>query len=75
MGSKYPILKPNEIIKALSKLGFVKVSQRGSHSKYKNDTTPQKVVIIPMHSEIARGTLKSILQQADLDLDDFLNLL
>jgi predicted RNA binding protein YcfA (HicA-like mRNA interferase family) len=56
MGSKYPVLTPNEIIKILIKLGFVKVSQKGSHAKYKNNSTPQKVVIIPMHSEIARGT-------------------
>jgi predicted RNA binding protein YcfA (HicA-like mRNA interferase family) len=56
-------------------LGFEKVSQKGSHAKYKNNSTPQKVVIIPMHSEIARGTLKSILQQADLDIDQFLTIL
>ena len=75
MGSKYPILSPKEIIKALSKLGFEKVSQRGSHAKYRNQTTPVKTVIIPMHSEIARGTLKSILEQANLSLEEFLDLL
>jgi hypothetical protein len=34
MGHKYPILKPNEIISALSKKGFVYKSQKGSHAKY-----------------------------------------
>jgi predicted RNA binding protein YcfA (HicA-like mRNA interferase family) len=34
MGSKYPILRPNEIISALSKKGFVFKSQKGSHAKY-----------------------------------------
>ncbi|WP_242661348.1 type II toxin-antitoxin system HicA family toxin [Alkaliphilus metalliredigens] len=32
-------------------------------------------MIIPMHDEIAKGTLKSILEQADIQLDEFLNIL
>lgn len=72
MSSKYPILSPNEIIKILSKFGFYKISQKGSHAKYKNDYT-NKIFIIPMHSEVARGTLKSILEQADVTIEDFLN--
>ncbi len=75
MGSKYPLLAPDEIIRTLSKLGFQKVSQKGSHAKYKNDTSPVRTVIIPMHSEIARGTLKSILDQAGISLEEFLELL
>jgi len=34
---------------------------------------PDNIFIIPMHSEIAKGTLKSILEQADIELDLFLN--
>ncbi len=74
MSSKYPILPPDRIIKALSKLGFEKISQKGSHVKYKNIET-QKTYIIPLHKEIAKGTLKSILEQADVELEIFLNLL
>ncbi len=74
MSSKYPILPPNKIIIVLHKFGFVKVSQKGSHAKYKNNFT-NKVCIIPMHTEIARGTLKSILEQADIQIEDFLNML
>lgn len=75
MPSKYPILPPKDIIKALRKIGFEKVSQKGSHAKYKNSTFPVRTVIIPMHSEIAKGTLKSILEQANISLEDFLELL
>lgn len=74
MSSKYPVLPPSEIISALAKLGFEKVSQKGSHVKYKNFKT-QRIFIIPMHKEIAKGTLKSILEQADIELEIFLNLL
>jgi len=75
MGSKYPVLPPNDIIKALSKIGFSKTSQRGSHAKFKNNIDPIKTVIIPMHNEIAKGTLKAILEQANISLDEFLKLL
>jgi predicted RNA binding protein YcfA (HicA-like mRNA interferase family) len=30
---------------------------------------------VPMHDEVAKGTLKSILEQAGIELEDFLNLL
>ena len=74
MKYNYPILPPSQIIKVMNKLGFVKISQKGSHAKYKNYDT-NKIFIIPMHKEIARGTLKSILEQADIELENFLNLL
>ena len=74
MSSKYPILPPKKIIKILKKFDFYKISQKGSHVKYKNDNTG-KIFIIPMHSEIASGTLKSILEQANIELDQFLKYL
>lgn len=74
MSSKYPVLPPNKIITALTKIGFEKISQKASHAKYKNQET-QRVFIIPLHKEIAKGTLKSILEQADVELETFLNLI
>ena len=72
MGEKYPILKPQEIIVALGKMGFYFKNQKGSHAKYTNG---KQTVIIPMHDTVARGTLKSILLQAHLELSEFLQLL
>ncbi len=72
MSEKYPILKPGTIISALEKSGFHFVSQKGSHRKYSDGIS---VCIIPMHSEIARGTLRAILIQANISLDEFLKLL
>ncbi len=71
MSSKHPVLPPSKIIKAMQKLGFCKISQKGSHAKYINERTG-RVFIIPMHYEIAKGTLKSILEQADIELNQFL---
>lgn len=74
MKYNYPILPPTKIIKVLNELGFIKVSQKGSHLKLKNYNT-NRICIIPMHKEVARGTLKSVLEQADIELDYFLGLL
>ena len=69
MPSKYPILKPKDIIYTLEKLGFFFVSQKGIHLKYSNGI---RTTIIPNHKEVARGTLQSILELAGFSLDVFL---
>lgn len=57
----------------LAKVGFAEVSQRDSHLKLRDSAG--RTVIIPMHREIARGTLHSILRQADLTVEAFIELL
>jgi predicted RNA binding protein YcfA (HicA-like mRNA interferase family) len=69
MSSKYPILPPSKIISVLSNYGFKEKSQKGSHVKFVKGA---RTVIIPMHKEIARGTLRSILMQAGISIDEFL---
>ena len=68
MPSKYPILNPEEINRRMKKKGFSLVSQKGSHAKFSDGV---HTYIIPMHDEIQKGTLKSILKQAHVDLDEF----
>ena len=64
-----PILKPEQVIKGLESNGFVFVKQRGSHRKYKKGGCS---VIVPMHYEVAKGTLRSILEQAGLTLAELM---
>lgn len=60
------------IVKVLEKKGFICVSQKGSHAKYKKKGRPARVVIVPIHGkEIPQGTFRSILRQADLKESDF----
>lgn len=62
----------SEIIKVLQKKGFVYVSQKGSHAKFKKTGSPTLAVIVPAgRKEIPFGTFKSILRQANLAEDDF----
>lgn len=68
MPSKYPVLTALEVIRRLESFGFETISQKGSHRKLRNGSY---TVIVPMHSEISKGTLKSILMQAGLSLEEF----
>ena len=73
MGSKYPVLKPDEIMCVLRKHGFEIISQRGSHIKMRAYSPTTRTVIIPNHYEIAKGTLQAILVQAGMSLDELLH--
>jgi len=71
-----PILSGKEIVKILSKLGYKHVRTRGSHIILVRQTKEgKKTIPVPNHKELARGTLKAIIKQAGLKLDDFLELL
>ncbi len=60
------------IVRVLQKNGFLKVSQKGSHAKYRKHGNSVLTVIIPANKkEIPIGTFKSILRQAQLEEKDF----
>jgi predicted RNA binding protein YcfA (HicA-like mRNA interferase family) len=61
-----------EAISALKRAGFEKVSQEGSHIKLRGIVDGKlQTVIVPNHKEIAHGTFKSILTQANLTKAEF----
>ena len=74
--TKLPLLSAHKIIKALSKVGFEQVSQKGSHIKLKRkDGDKTRIVIVPNYKEIPTGTLRSIIRQSGLDIEELLKLL
>ena len=68
--SKLIILSGKELIKILEHHGFKIVSQKGSHVRLKKKNSKTYIVIVPLHKTIAKGTLLSILKQANLNKDD-----
>jgi predicted RNA binding protein YcfA (HicA-like mRNA interferase family) len=69
-----PRVSGQEAIRALGRAGFVEISVRGSHHKLRHPTS-HRTAIIPLHRELAVGTLASILRQAGLSADEFRALL
>ena len=72
---KLPVLSYLEVIKALNKIGYNIDHQTGSHIILRQDTEPYRRLTIPNHKEISKGTINSIIRQAGLTRDEFLNLL
>ena len=74
---KLPLLSGEELIKVLSKIGFIHMRTTGSHAILnKQDPIKGKITVpVPLHPELAKGTLKSIMNQTGLELKDLLNIL
>ncbi len=74
--SKLPVVSGNEVLKILIKLGFQHIRTTGDHAILKKeDNFGKKVVPIPLHKELAKGTLLSILHQSGLTKEKFKELL
>lgn len=61
-----------EVVRRLQAAGFVEVSRRGSHIKLVRETALGiYTTIVPRHREIAIGTLRSILRQAGVTMEEW----
>lgn len=70
---RLPALTSAKVIRALERAGFIFIRQRGSHRMYVRGA---KGVIIPFHNkDLRKGTLKHIIQQSGLAVEEFIELL
>lgn len=65
---RLPVLSGAEVIKALERLGFEKVRQRGSHVVMRQGSLG---AVVPLHRSVKTGTLAGILRQAGVTVDEF----
>ena len=71
---KLPVISGNDLVKALKKIDFVILSQKGSHIKMRHQDG--RVVIIPNHKIIKPGTLKKgILNPLGITVEQLIKLL
>jgi predicted RNA binding protein YcfA (HicA-like mRNA interferase family) len=64
MGRKFRVLSGNDIVKILATFGFTVNNQKGSHIKLKRFSNgATETLIIPNHSNLAKGTTKAIFNQ------------
>lgn len=74
---KLPVVSGKQVIKALQKIGFEKVAQKGSHIKFQKIEQSRTItVIVPNHKIIKRGTLRNgILNAIPISVEEFIKLL
>jgi predicted RNA binding protein YcfA (HicA-like mRNA interferase family) len=64
----HPILTGKQLVRILERHGFEQVRHRGSHMSFRHPDG--RTTTVPMHREVPRGTLRSIMRQANLTVDD-----
>lgn len=77
MGADLPVLKPRLILRTLVRAGFYVHHQSGSHAQLRHASKPHLRVTVPRHDrfDLPRSVLRSILRQAELTVEEFLELL
>jgi len=77
MSPRLPVLKPREVLRALQKAGFEIHHQSGSHVQLKHPGKPGLRVTVPRHDrfDLPLPVLRSILRQAELSVEEFLEYL
>lgn len=73
--SRLPRISGREAVKALRKTGYELDRQRGSHMILRLARSPYRRLVVPDHQELPNGTLRAIIRQAGLTVDEFRALL
>lgn len=70
MSGKLPVCTSKEVVRVLEKAGWSVVRQRGSHAYLRREHGG--LVVVPMHSkDLPTGTLRRILRDAHMNIEEF----
>ena len=77
MMKRVPSLKAREVMRALERAGFLHVRSKGSHRVFQHRDDPGRRTIVADHGgrDVPRGTLRAIIEQAGLTVEEFIDLL
>ncbi|MCX5676761.1 MAG: type II toxin-antitoxin system HicA family toxin [Planctomycetota bacterium] len=73
--TKLPAISGRDAVKALRKIGYEIDHQTGSHMILRRTTYPFRRLTVPDHRELAKGTLRAIIREAGLGVEQFVGLL
>ena len=73
--TKLPVVSGRFLVKAFEKKGYALDHQTGSHIILRHHAPPHRRLTIPNHKEIAKGTLKNIIREAGLTIEELLEVL
>lgn len=75
MASKLPVVKARQVIKVLESTGFQAIRQSGSHVTYRHPDGRWTIVSVHPGKTIPKGTLRKIIRDAGLTVEEFIDLL
>ena len=71
---KLPVVSGSEAVKAFLKVGFEFDMQHGSHIILRRADPPHRRLSVPNHRELAKGTLRTLIREAGLTVEEFVSL-
>ena len=76
MSRRLPVLSGRDAVRAFEKAGFAQLAVRGkgSHMVMAREGWPA-ILTVPDHAELKRGTLRALIRQAGLTVDEFRSLM
>lgn len=75
MGPRLPSVKSHQVIKVLEAVGFERIRQSGSHATFRHSDGRWTIVSIHPGRTIRRGTLRKIIRDAGLTVEEFIEML
>jgi predicted RNA binding protein YcfA (HicA-like mRNA interferase family) len=72
---KLPVVSGQQAIEAFGRVGYQADRQRGSHVVLRHANPPHRRLSITFHREIAKGTLRALIRESGLTVDEFIRLL
>ncbi len=77
MSRRLSAVKPRDVLRGLERAGFEVVRIKGSHHFLVHRDDKTRMTNVPVHAsrDVARGTLRDIIKQAGLTVEEFLDLL
>jgi predicted RNA binding protein YcfA (HicA-like mRNA interferase family) len=72
---KLPAISGEEAVRIFQKLGYEFDRQHGSHIILRHVRPPHRRLSVPNHKELAKGTLRTLIREAGLSVDEFVRLL
>lgn len=76
MSPKLPVISGEQLIRVLHKFGYSSVRQKGSHVRLRHVTDMQRQpVTVPLHPELAAGTLRRVLRDARISVEQLVSAL
>jgi predicted RNA binding protein YcfA (HicA-like mRNA interferase family) len=67
---RLPRVSGRDVVRVLRRLGYEVDRQHGSHIILRHTTPPHRIIVVPDHREIAKGTLRAIARHAEMTVDE-----
>ncbi len=71
---KLPVIKSNQLVKILNKIGFFEFHCVGSHKQFKHSDGRRTTIAVHFGRDVPTGTLRAILNEINISVEEFIKI-